>query len=350
MNGLLFIWWASLTLAAASLAGMCCLIAMRAWVNRRWRRETQRRQQLQKLAMELVQDPPKLLEVERKLKPADRRLLVQVYDQLYPRIRGEYAERLVSLMRILGLVEECLQELREKDWLARVQAARMLGMFRDPNVTLALYRAVEDPHAMVRIEAARSLARLGEVRSVLDLVRQIAPGDDLPSMPVLDLFRSLGRKAVPQLVALLGDTTTGLAAKIVAVDALGHIGDLGALDSLMQMYDHPSMVVRLSVMEAFSRLGDPRSLPAVLLCMTDAVWEVRAQAAAAAGRIGSVDVLPLLSQLLADDHWWVRYHAAEGLLRLGEKGLTVLREAAAGDHPTAAPMAVGILQEKGLAA
>ena len=225
----------------------------------------------------------------------------------------------------------------------------MLGMFRDPNVVLALYRALEDAVPMVRIEAARSLARLGEVRSVLELVQQIVPGDELPPMAVLDLFRSLGRKAVPQLERLLVEAT-GITAKIVAIDALGHIGDLGALDVLMQFYDHRSLAVRMAVVEALGRLGDPRALPAILLSMTDPVWEVRAQAAAASGKVGSAQVVPLLRQLLEDDHWWVRYHAAEALFRLGEDGMAVLRETALSEHPTAAPMASGILEEKGVVA
>jgi hypothetical protein len=350
MSVLLLLWWITFGLCIASLVGMVGLILQRAWRNRSHRRSAERRRRLQRLALELVQHPPRLLEVEKQLTPADRRLLVQVYDELYPKIRGEYAERLVSLMRILGIVDQCLAALKDSDWLARTQAARMLGMFRDPNVTLALYRAVEDPVPMVRIEAARSLARLGEVRSVLDLLRQIAPGDDLPSVPVMELFRSMGRKAVPSLVAVLQEPEAGIAAKLVAVDALGHIGDLSAVEALLPLGDHPSLNFRLAVTEAFGRLGDPRALAAVLLCMTDPAWEIRAQAARAAGRIGSPSVAPMLGRLLTDDHWWTRYYAAEALFRLGAEGLTVLREAAVGDHAAAAQMAAGLLQEKGVAA
>ena len=171
----------------------------------------------------------------------------------------------------------------------------------------------------------------------------------MPSMPVMDLFRSLGRAAVPDLAKLL-QGPAGLAAKIVAADALGHIGDLQAVPALLHLYDHPSVEVRIAVMEAMARLGDPRSLPAVLLCMTDTAWEVRAQAAAVAGRIGSPETVPLLQQLMEDDHWWVRYYAGEALVRIGNRGLEALRRTATSEHPLAAEMASGLLQEKGLAA
>jgi HEAT repeat protein len=201
----------------------------------------------------------------------------------------------------------------------------------------------------VRVEAARALARLGAVRSVVELMGHLVAGDELPSVPVLDLFRSLGRSGVPELMRIL-ESETGMAAKITAADALGHIGDLNAVPALLQLYDNASQVLRLTAMQSLGKLGDPRALPAVLLAMTDPGWEVRAQAASAAGRIGSTDAIALLQQLLEDDHWWVRYYAAEALYCIGADGVAALRSVASSEHPSAAQMASGLLQEKGVAA
>jgi HEAT repeat protein len=346
MNPLLLIWWTTVLLATAALLAMLALVLQRALKNRRTRQDETRRRELRSLALRLLEHPD---QVDPEMPARDRRLLLQVYDELLPQIRGDYADRMVALMRHLGLMDECLRQIAEPNWFTRAQACRALGSFHEPQVVLALYRAVEDPEPAVRVEAARALAKLGAVRSVVELVRQVAPGDDLPSMQVMSLFRSLGRSAVPELAGLV-DEPTGLAAKIVAADALGHIGHIEAVPALLHLYDHPSLHLRLTTIEALGRLGDPRALPAVLLCMTDSEWEVRAQAAAAAGRIGARDTIPLLGQLLQDEHWWVRYYAAEALLRMGPAGLQVLRHAASSDHPLASDMATGLLQEKGLAA
>ena len=350
MNVLLLIWWTTVAMAVVSLLAMTVLIIQRALRNRKSRTDSARRQELRGLALRLIEHPEQLVELEKKLLPRDRRLLLQVYNELLQKIRGEYANRLVSLMRILGLMDDCLRDLQDDDWFVRAQACKTLGVFREPDVIRALYRAVEDPEPAVRVEAARALARQGSVQSVVDVVRQIVPGDEQPSVAVMALFRSLGREAVPELVQLLESHTTGLAARLVAADALGHLGDLRAVPALLQLYDHPAANLRITVMEALARLGDPRALPAVLLCMTDSAWEVRAQAAAAAGRIGSAETVALLQQLLGDEHWWVRYYAAEALLRLGPQGLKILREAAASEQTLAAEMAGGLLEEKGLAA
>jgi HEAT repeat protein len=350
MNVLLLIWWATVAMAVMSLLAMTALIIQRALRNHTRRRDSGRRQQLRGLALRLIEHPDQLMELEKKMLPRDRRLLLQVYNELFPKIRGEYADRLVSLMRILGLMDECLRDLQDNDWFVRAQACQALGAFREPNVTQALYRATEDPESAVRVEAARALARQGSVRSVVEVVRQVVPGEEQPSVTVMALFRSLGRDAVPELIELLESNTTGLAARLVAADALGHIGDLRAVPALLQLYDHAAVNVRITVMEALARLGDPRALPAVLLCMTDSAWEVRAQAAAAAGRIGARETVALLQQLLEDEHWWVRYYAAEALFHIGGHGLEILRQAAAGDHDLASEMAGGLLEEKGLAA
>jgi HEAT repeat protein len=350
MSALLMIWWATVVMAVVSVIAMTGLIIQRAWRNRRLRTDNARRQELRSFALRLIQCPAQLAELEQKLLPKDRRLLLQVYNELLPKIRGDYADRLVSLMRELGLMEDCLEQSRDPDWLVRAQACQALGAFPDPDATLALYRAAEDCEPAVRVEAARALVRQGTVRSVVELVRQVAPGDDLPSVTVMALFRSLGRDAVPQLIALLESNKTGLAARLVAADALGHIGDLRAVPALLQLYDQPSVLVRMTSMEALARLGDPRALPAVLLSMTDSAWEVRAQAASAAGRIGSRETEALLRQLLEDEYWWVRYYAAEALFRMGEVGRSALKRAARGPNPLAAEMASGVLEEKGLPA
>ena len=349
MNILLVIWWLTVALAAASLIAMTALITQRSVRNRKRQRDRERREELQKLALRLILQPQRLFELERGLKPDDRRLLLEVYEELLPKIRGEYADRLVNLMKLLGLMEEAIQQLRLPSAWKRSRACRALGAFPDPHVVLVLYRALGDPSMEVRVEAARSLARLREVRSVVELMEQLVAGTDLPSMPVMDLFRSLGRRAVPELIRVLEQPGCE-AAKIVAADALGHIGDLTAVPALLHLYDHDSENVRLTAMRSLGQLRDPRALPAVLLAMTDPSWEVRAQAAMAAGRIGARDSVPLLGQLLTDDHWWVRYYAAEALFQVGQEGLAALRTAVAGGHPSAAQMAAGLLQEKGVPA
>jgi HEAT repeat protein len=349
MSILLIIWWSCLALAALSILAMAGLVMQRVAWNKKELLEAARRDQLKTIAWQLMEQPDRFVEFQKDLRAEDRRLLLQLFSDLLKKVTGKYADRFVRVMRMMGIVEECLLGLKDRQWIVRAESCAVLGVFPDPAVKMALYRALEDRAMEVRVEAARSLVRLGAVRSVMELIHYLVTEDGLPSLAVVDLFRSLGGGAVPELLELLkGDTT--VAAKIVAIDALGYCNDLQAVPALLEFYAHPDRLVRLATLLSLGLLRDPRAAPAVLLAMTDSDWEVRTQATIAAGQIGMNDAVPMLEQLLEDDHWWVRYRAAEALYRVGGQGIEALHEASTRAHPFAAEIAWGVLREKGLAA
>jgi hypothetical protein len=349
MNPLMLIWWLTVVLAVLSLLAMTVLITYRLNRNRRLEMDDLRREVLKKMAWELMDRPDRLVELKSLIRPDDRRLLVQLFAELLQKIRGKYADRLVSLMRLLGLIEECLEGLNERSCATRAEACTVLGAFNEPQVRAALYAALEDPVMEVRVEAARSLVRLGAVRSVTRLIRHLTPVEGTPSLAVVDLFRNLGRQAIRDWLGLL-DSDAPVPAKLIAIDALGHSGDLQAVPALLQYYDHPSQTVRVTTLQSLGLLRDPRAVPAVLLAMMDHDPDVRAQAAVTAGDIGSKDAIPVLERLLEDDSWWVRYRAAEALYRIGDAGIYALNDAAVRPHPVAAEIAWDVLREKGVAA
>jgi len=342
------LWQASSLLAVLSLTVVTVLVVHRFFRNRVELTDANRRKELRRLAVHLVNNPEQIIEARRQYRASDRRLLLVVFEEMRKQLKGEYAERLNTLMRIMGLMTECLERLKHPIWYRRAQAAELLGNFNDPNVILALYRTLEDRRHEVRIAAARSLARLHAVQSVREIVDALIGVRTDPSLAVTEVFRSLGPKHVGELRELLRDRTLPPTAKVLAVDALGRLGALSAVGELLENYDDSRLPVRIATMQALSRLCDPRSLPAAMLATTDAAWEVRAQAAICLGRLGSRDAVSVLHHLLADAYWWVRYHAAQALYSLGHPGMLRLRATADEGLPDAANMAWGILREKGL--
>jgi len=344
------VWQVSALLALLSIAVVSLLVVHRFFRNRLDLREVARRKELRRLAVHLINNPEQIIEARKLYRDSDRRLLLGVFEELRKQLKGEFAERLNSLMRIMGLMTECLERLKHPIWYRRAQAAELLGNFNDPNVVLALYRTLEDSRHEVRIAAAQSLARLHAVQSVREIVNALIGNRTDPSLAVTEVFRSLGPQHVPELRELLRDRQVTPTAKVLVIDALGRLGALSAVEELLEQYDHSYLPVRIATMQAFSRLHDPRSLPVVLLATRDAAWEVRAQAAICLGRLGSDEGIPALQPLLMDDQWWVRYHAAQSLAVLGHPGLLCLQTTAEdGESPEAANMAWGVLREKGLA-
>ena len=384
--------WVSLGLAAITLAAMVVVIIARTIVALRERTSSGRRAKLMELGLEYLEEPEFLPALKAQLKPADRDLLLKIFAELLPKVRGEYAGRVVTLMRELGLRDQCLRQIQHGAFWKRAEAGALLGAFDEPPVVKALEQLLDDPHIDVRVEAARSLARLGAVRSVGWLLDKLAVGTETNSLAVTEMFRTLGRDAVPELIAVLEGSGREVV-KLLAVDALSHIGDLRAVPALLKLCvartvpassaaaprtvaeddpttlvmeanramrrstglprrrrsRDPSTALRVAVVQALSVLDDPRALPAVLSALDDPAWEVRAQAAACAGKLGSGEAVPRLERLLRDEQWWVRFHAAESLFRLGDGGLAALNMAAAGPVARASEIAAGLLREKGLA-
>ena len=71
--------WVSLVLAGAALLLLLVLVLRQAFRNRHTRRDAQRRQSLMALALEYIEEPQFLPAFKAQLKPADQRLLVQLF-------------------------------------------------------------------------------------------------------------------------------------------------------------------------------------------------------------------------------------------------------------------------------
>ena len=361
MGFYVLIHWVSLGLAGATLAILLGVVVRQWFRQRRAQGDATRRESLMALALEYIEEPEFLPAFKAQLRPQDQRLLVELFAGLLPKVRGDYAEKVVHLMREMGLRDRCLRQLISPKWWKRADSAAVLGWFNEPQVVTALERAMDDPQVDVRLEAARALTRLGAVQSVAGLVARLAVVDASHSLGVKEIFRSLGPGAVPELINVLDSDVSGHV-KMLAADALGHIGDARAVPALLKLFHaharggglsheavNASIALRLAVMQALSVLVDPRALNAILAALEDPVWEVRAQAAHCASQLGSDHAIPRLAMLLDDEHWWVRFHAAEALFRLGETGQSALQRAARSASARAAEIATGLLREKGMA-
>lgn len=367
------IYMTSLALAAVTVALLGFLVVRQSVVLRKMRRNDVRCKELLGLAMEYLEEPEFIPAFKAQLKKGDMRLLVEVFVDLLPKLKGDYVDRMVSLMRELGIQDTSIRELRSKKWWRRAAAAGVLGYFKDPTVVSALEDALDDTEVHVRLEAARSLARQDAISSVAGLVARLSVVDPSQSLAVREIFRSLGKTAAPGLIAVVeSDVPDGT--KIVAADALGHIGENRAVSALLKVLDagghagtptqvsrqrgfadnpqktHRNISLQLTVMRALSRLYTPDSLRALTAALEDPLWEIRACACECLGEMGERAVIPKLEYLLGDNHWWVRYYAANALFHMGAEGLETLKGAVAGMSTRARDIAVSLLREKGIEA
>lgn len=153
------------------------------------------------------------------------------------------------------------------------------------------------------------------------------------------------REAMPQLVEALESGNTDL--KLMAVHALGLIGDSSALPHLIKMFrgtiasgeevsrkvltssiisfgaaasrellielSFPDWRMRSAVLDMLGEIGGARLAPAVMKMLKDPERDVRAKAAKCLGKLRHADALPTLCESLVDSSWVVRLHCARAL-------------------------------------
>ncbi len=323
MTLLTFILTVSVVLASCSVFAMLGLLLKRVLGAPRQRREAARKEALMGLLLEYLDQPDSIERVKQQLQPGDFRHLNAVIEDLARVVRGEDRDRLIALLPAIGAVDAHIAALRRGRQHERRIAADSLRYFTDPTVIAALKAALVDRSQPVRLAAARSLAEIGAVDTLSQILDALADsGTSITNL--IYIVRKVAGKLAPDLRQVLQNDAPELA-KALAIDSLASIGDLNLVDLIGDLDRLESDDLKVRALQALSDLGDPRAESAVTQGLADPAWPVRAAAAAGAGAIGIDRAIPSLTRLLADTQWLVRYRAAEALCRLGDRGIQILQ-------------------------
>lgn len=323
MTLLMLIWTVSVVLASSSIFAMLGLLLKRALVAPQQRREAARKEALMGLLLEYLDQPDSIETVKQQIQPADFRYLNAVIEDLARVVRGADRDRLIALLPAVGALDAHIAALHRGRQHERRIAADSLRYFDDPTVIAALKIALIDRSPRVRLAAARSLAEIGAVDTLSQLLDALADsGTSITNL--VDIVRKVAGKLAPELRQVLQRDAPELA-KALAIDGLASIGDLNLVGLIGDLDRLESDDLKVRALQALSELGDPRAEGAVIQGLSYPRWPVRAAAAACAGAIGIDRSIPSLTRLLADAQWLVRYRAAEALCRLGDRGTQVLK-------------------------
>jgi membrane-associated protease RseP (regulator of RpoE activity) len=118
--------------------------------------------------------------------------------------------------------------------------------------------------------------------------------------------------------------------KLVAIDALGQIGDARAVEPLLKALDSEDRWIRRSAATALERIDDQRIIQPMmyrLLEENEMDAEVRRSAARALARMRPLESIEYLAQALNDSSLGVRLEAGYALGRIGDPAIDVLVKA-----------------------
>jgi HEAT repeat protein len=214
---------------------------------------------------------------------------------------------------------------------------------------------LESPNLRDRMVALANLRNI-PAEDAVPLIKKVLEDESLQlrSMAIFALGIKQTDECYDILTEILqNDPDYGIRAD--AAGALGYLGDNRALELLSRaFYEDTDWLVRFSAAVSLGNLKDPRARQ-VLLQALDSKEEVIQQAAISAlGEIGAIESVDSILRFAQSEDWLVRQRLAESLTNLPTaKSLSALKYLEKDNHPNVAQAAkIGVkkLEEVGIQA
>ena len=202
--------------------------------------------------------------------------------------------------------------------LVRVQVAGALADLERASCRDALRRLLEDPVAVIRFEAARGLAAIGDASGIQVLTDSLQKGE--LRFRTLGALATLGdSRALPAIQALFNRLWLPPYERTQAAGALAKLGDHEAAQYLLGRTEKRRGMDRAFAIELCGEVKAPTALERLKAILSNEADECRGAAARGLGRLGDPSAMPALLAVMQDEAQPddLRLDAAEGICRLG---------------------------------
>jgi HEAT repeat protein len=205
----------------------------------------------------------------------------------------------------------------------------------------AIALQLESPNARERLQALMSLKSVPAVDAV-PLIKKVIYDEHLPvrSLALYTLARNPTPECFELLIALLG-TDEDYAARAEAAAALGELGDLRAVEPLIQaFFEDTSWLVQFSVAVALGNLADPRAKDVLRVALVRPETVLQMAAITGLGELHDLDSIDQLLTFANSEDWLIRQRLAEALGNLPvPKSEAALKYLQKDEHPQIAETA-----------
>jgi HEAT repeat protein len=244
---------------------------------------------------------------------------------LLSKLRGEAHQALVSVFLRRGVARQALRDLGARSPVRRARAAQILGDLELKQAVPQLCALLTDRNREVRVVAVRALGRIGDPAAAWRLIASLDQADPVPSLLATHTLVQLGPDAEVTLSAALDHPQARVRA--VCLDALGLLGAAGAVGRMSRVLREDTVLdVRVAAATNLGQLGVRAALDPLVNALNPArPAPLRAAAARALGDLGAPAAVPALVALLADEEYQVAHEGGHALRRLGRAGLQALR-------------------------
>ena len=318
-------WTGSLALSLLSLFVMTYLILRRLAAQRLERKMAQRGKEISSCMYAALKSPIALTANSLPaIAAAEYPELMRISLDRLRSLRGEDVRRIVKLLELWNMPPYIRKAAESGRKGRRIQALTLLGHFSDDESLVVLLRQADASDTYIQIAALRALALRGAKQHIEQIVASISRSKRTNSLMLSDILHRFGQPAVPTMLQL-AKSDANLDVRVSALNALGSIGALEAVDDLIALSGDKAPEIRARAIAALGKIGDDRAAEAIVGHLTESEIGVRLQTVQALGRLQISSTMPQLTACLADDNWWVRYRAAEALHHFGHMGIATLK-------------------------
>jgi HEAT repeat protein len=260
--------------------------------------------------------------------PFDRRIVETIALDAFEAAGPEESARLLTFLRVSGLIEKRIFEARRFTGWRRLRALVALGRTRAPEGIPALAEGLRDSDLETRLAALRGMGRMACPQAAEEILAWVGEAGLLvPALPLQSaliqccaerpqlllpyvqnakgplreaLGRVLGEVATPSLgldlLQFVGDDLDELRAAAARALAQSHSGL--AFDVLNELVRDPIWFVRLRATVSLGKFSDRRAIPALLRGLTDSNRLVRLRAAEALVAL-NIEMVPIFQRVVA---------------------------------------------------
>jgi HEAT repeat protein len=259
----------------------------------------------------------------RRIRARHVRELDECVAQVLTSISGPERERLVEVARELGLMRRWRQLYRSRSAERRRAAVARLGLL-GRTAQGDLLRALRDPDALVKVEAARALAQSGETEMLAAVLDRALDQNVLVRAILTEALRphaaEICRNAIPPALR-----STDAKRVVAALEMLRAWGRSGTIPELPHMLSHISPAVREAALRLVPQTGlTPQCEQQVLQALEGDGAGLRTAAAEVCGRLKLSSSLLLLKRAMRGTAASTTLASAHAMAAMGPKGCTLL--------------------------
>lgn len=228
-------------------------------------------------------------------------------------------------------VDALLPDLHDKDWRVRRNAAQALGALRDERAVEPLLLALNDRTMTVRQRAIVALGRIKDPQALPALL-DIAVANKHESYDAAKAVRKFGKKALPEIAK-----TYQKSGNEQLLLMLVEMKYEGVFDVLIQMLESAQPSGRLTAIRELGKLGNKKAIPHLLeqLKINDPLTQ--GEIVRALGKLNATEAIPTLLELLTDDELYGPrsglYHAVTEAFQMFGDITDEIKNAFPGNYP-----------------